>query len=456
MEFAGNLRRLRKAAGYTQEALAEKLHLTGQAVSRWETGEGYPEITLLPALADLLGVTVDALLRRPELTGEEIYAIEGEALRLTQAGKREEAAALLEAQLSLHPEADALRDRLAKSLLHNAHFLLREGKGAQAEACLRRAQAAAEELRSSRDPWLRRQPETILPEIYYRLGEKEKLRGLRPLTFDAYYPSLLNCAVGKDFYYVFEQGVLEAVLDLDARLGTLAFRMPKGRPGLRRAGPDEAGEPLLYVPYPGEEAWTVSDGERFEILRCRLELLETFSGGEGFGPLRSLEAQVFPELLTLAAEMGDREKLLDALALFTARFVSRELAEWERERVPALDSWRLSMAELMGKGVGREEAEAKAIAQLTPREKELMTEPVSPLPMLKHLQLCRVLMRDPPLLPFRLQETAALLRQARFDFVREEERFRSSAEKLGALVRELEEAGQLPPKNMEARRGTAK
>ena len=84
-----------------------------------------------------------------------------------------------------------------------------------------------------------------------------------------------------------------------------------------------------------------------------------------------------------------------------------------------------------------------------------MTEPVSPLPMLKHIQLCRVLMRDPPLLPFRRQETAALLKGERFDFVREEERFRASAEKLDALVRELEEAGQLPPKNLEARRGLA-
>ncbi len=453
MEFGNNLRRLRKAAGYTQEALAEQLHLTGQAVSRWETGEGYPEITLLPALADLLGVTVDALLRRAELTGEEIYAIEGEALRLNQDGKREEAIALLETQLSLHPEADVLRDRLAKYLLQNAHFLLHEGKVAQAELCLRRAQAAAEELRSSHDPWLRRQPETILPEIYYRLGEKEKLRELHPLTVDSYYPSLLNCAVGKDFYYVFERGVLDAVMELDSRLGTLAFRMPKGRTSLRRAGPDEPGEPLLYSPYPGEEAWTVSDKERFEIMLCRLELLETFSGGQGFGLFRGMETSVFTDMLTLAADMGDREKLMDTLELFTVRFASRELAEWERKRVLALDSYRLSMAELMRKGIDRWDAEAAAIAQLAPWEKEVMTEPVSPLPMLKHIQLCRVLMRDPPLLPFRLQETAALLRHERFDFVREEERFRSSVSKIDALVRELQEAGQLPPKNMEARRG---
>ena len=175
MELASNLKRLRKAAGLTQEALAEKLHLTGQAVSRWETGDGYPEITLLPSLADLLGVSVDALLRPAALTAEERYAIEGEALRLEQAGKREESIALMEEQLRLHPEEDGLRERMTKTLLLNARHLRSEGKDAQAEISLRKAEAAAEALRASADPWLRRQPETVLPEIYYLLREKDKL-----------------------------------------------------------------------------------------------------------------------------------------------------------------------------------------------------------------------------------------------------------------------------------------
>ena len=61
--------------------------------------------------------------------------------------------------------------------------------------------------------------------------------------------------------------------------------------------------------------------------------------------------------------------------------------------------------------------------------------------------------RDPPLLPFRMQELRELLSEARFDFVRQEARFRAAQKTVDALVRELEMAGELPPKNLEARRG---
>lgn len=59
----------RKTIGLTQQALADRLGLTNKAVSKWETGDGLPDITILPALAENLGVTVDELLageRRPK------------------------------------------------------------------------------------------------------------------------------------------------------------------------------------------------------------------------------------------------------------------------------------------------------------------------------------------------------------------------------------------------------
>lgn len=52
----------RKAAGMTQQELAEKLHVTNKAVSKWETGLSYPDITLLEPLADALSVDVAELL----------------------------------------------------------------------------------------------------------------------------------------------------------------------------------------------------------------------------------------------------------------------------------------------------------------------------------------------------------------------------------------------------------
>ena len=53
---------LRKQRGLTQEALAEALGVSPQAVSKWETDNSCPYISLLPKLAAELGVTVDALL----------------------------------------------------------------------------------------------------------------------------------------------------------------------------------------------------------------------------------------------------------------------------------------------------------------------------------------------------------------------------------------------------------
>lgn len=54
---------LRKGRGLTQDEVAGRLGITAQAVSKWENGATCPDISLLPELADMLGVTVDALLR---------------------------------------------------------------------------------------------------------------------------------------------------------------------------------------------------------------------------------------------------------------------------------------------------------------------------------------------------------------------------------------------------------
>lgn len=52
----------RKELGLTQQALADKLHVSFQAVSKWENGTSYPEIDLLPLIANVLHTSSDALL----------------------------------------------------------------------------------------------------------------------------------------------------------------------------------------------------------------------------------------------------------------------------------------------------------------------------------------------------------------------------------------------------------
>ena len=59
MEIGKRIRVLRAAKNVTQEKLASELNITPQAVSRWENGLGYPDITLLPALSAFFGVRID-------------------------------------------------------------------------------------------------------------------------------------------------------------------------------------------------------------------------------------------------------------------------------------------------------------------------------------------------------------------------------------------------------------
>lgn len=57
-----NISRYRRLKNITQEELAAQLDITFQAVSKWETGQSYPDITLLPRLAAILEVSIDKLM----------------------------------------------------------------------------------------------------------------------------------------------------------------------------------------------------------------------------------------------------------------------------------------------------------------------------------------------------------------------------------------------------------
>ncbi len=62
MEFNEKLQELRKRKGLTQEQLAESLYVSRTAVSKWESGRGYPSIDSLKRVAEFFSVTIDELL----------------------------------------------------------------------------------------------------------------------------------------------------------------------------------------------------------------------------------------------------------------------------------------------------------------------------------------------------------------------------------------------------------
>ena len=64
------IRRIRESKKLTQEELAEMIHVSGKAVSKWETGQGFPDISLLEPLARALGISVIEL-----MSGEDVQNV---------------------------------------------------------------------------------------------------------------------------------------------------------------------------------------------------------------------------------------------------------------------------------------------------------------------------------------------------------------------------------------------
>lgn len=120
IKITEQLRALRKARGNTQEELASHLGITVQAVSKWERGDGYPDITLLPYIALFYETTVDELLGVSEIEKQKkIEEYMGICIKNSNLGR-------IEANIELMREA--LREfpndlNIMQQLMHNLFFV---------------------------------------------------------------------------------------------------------------------------------------------------------------------------------------------------------------------------------------------------------------------------------------------------------------------------------------------
>jgi len=78
-KFGAYISKLRKEADMTQSMLADKLNLTRQTVSSYETGESFPDISILVMIAKEFGVTIDDLIKSGEPTATEEFLLKADA-----------------------------------------------------------------------------------------------------------------------------------------------------------------------------------------------------------------------------------------------------------------------------------------------------------------------------------------------------------------------------------------
>ena len=91
MEFYEKLQELRKQKGLTQEEVAESLFVSRTAISKWESGRGYPNIDSLKAIAKFFSVSIDEL-----LSGEEVLTIAEEEQKQKESHLRDMVFGLLD------------------------------------------------------------------------------------------------------------------------------------------------------------------------------------------------------------------------------------------------------------------------------------------------------------------------------------------------------------------------
>lgn len=112
-----NLKKYRLIKNLTQEEVAEYLGITAQSVSKWERGESYPDITFLPALANIFETSVDLLLGMDTIRAEETrFNIHKKAVAYQRCGDYDMAEKTYRDALLIYPNKPGMILGLASTL----------------------------------------------------------------------------------------------------------------------------------------------------------------------------------------------------------------------------------------------------------------------------------------------------------------------------------------------------
>ena len=112
-----NIKNLRKRKDITQEELAEHLGISFQSVSKWERGDGLPDITMLPDLADFFNISIDSLIGADRTSGGDLYNIYKKSHEFELSGNYDAAIDLLRDTLTQYPNNFDLTSKLSSVLL---------------------------------------------------------------------------------------------------------------------------------------------------------------------------------------------------------------------------------------------------------------------------------------------------------------------------------------------------
>jgi|LSQX01.3.fsa_nt_gb transcriptional regulator with XRE-family HTH domain len=188
INIAETLVRKRREKGITQEELAAHIGVTKASVSKWETGQSYPDITFLPLLAAYFNISIDELMNyTPQLTKEEIKKLYHQLSAAFAARPFDDV--MGECRRIIKKYYSCFPLLLQMAILLTNHHMLAEDKKTQ-EAILKEAVELCRRIRTeSEDLWLAREATSLEAVCYLILQQPQEVLNLlgesiRPVSTD--------------------------------------------------------------------------------------------------------------------------------------------------------------------------------------------------------------------------------------------------------------------------------
>ena len=198
INLGNKIRELRVNKGLTQEQLATALNLSPQAISKWETGAGYPDVATLPVLAGYFGVSLDAMF---EYDPEEVEEKIQNALVKSRVEIHgwENTVKFLQESIAAYPGGHILKLEL---LNHYAWHLTDKGTDLTEEALDLAKHIVAE----CSDSFITLSAQGLMAHIYIKIGQYEKGKAIiesMPYRYHLDIYDRMRCSVmflnGKDY-----------------------------------------------------------------------------------------------------------------------------------------------------------------------------------------------------------------------------------------------------------------